>query len=82
MALADILATSSMDTKKEEITEERLRRCLPELRKAIAFFRAYPDIFIDMMKDKDSTFQFYTYQRVFLRTVMRNRYTYAVFPRA
>jgi hypothetical protein len=52
------------------------------LRSLFAFFREYPDILIDFMKGPDSTFNFYHYQRIFLRIVMRHRYTYAVFPRA
>ena len=34
------------------------------------------------MKGPDSTFNFYFYQRIFLRIVMRHRYVYATFPRA
>lgn len=34
------------------------------------------------MKGPDSTFNFYFYQRIFLRVVMRHRYVYATFPRA
>ena len=47
-----------------------------------AFFREYPDLLVDYMKGPDSTFQFYFYQRVFIRIVMRHRYVYATFPRA
>jgi hypothetical protein len=31
---------------------------------------------------KEGEFHFYFYQRVFLRSVMRHQYVYAVFPRA
>lgn len=48
----------------------------------IAFFRWYPDLFVDFAKGPDSTFKFLTYQRVFLRCVMRHRFVYATFPRA
>ena len=34
------------------------------------------------MKGPNSTFNFYFYQRIFLRVVMRHRYVYATFPRA
>lgn len=51
------------------------------LRKLIAYFREYPDIFVDFIKGKDSTFNFLFYQRIFLRIVMRHRYVYATFPR-
>jgi len=52
------------------------------LRDLIAYFREYPDIFVDFIKGKDSTFNFLFYQRIFLRIVMRHRYVYATFPRA
>jgi len=52
------------------------------LRKLIAFFKWYPDLFVDFIKGPDSTFNFLFYQRIFLRIVMRHRYTYATFPRA
>lgn len=75
------LSSSRKEVKKTEISEERLRDCLPELRKMIAFYRKYPDIFIDNIKGPDSTFQFFYYQRIFLRVVMRHRKVYATFPR-
>ena len=55
---------------------------MPELRHSIAFYREYPDIFVDDIKGPDCTFKFYFYQRVFLRIAMRHRKVYAVFPRA
>lgn len=83
MSLKDLLDIS---TKKEVIkqgmTEERMIAAMPELRKAISFYREYPDIFIDDIKGPNSTFKFYFYQRVFLRVVMRHRRVYAVYPRA
>lgn len=79
-ALLDL--SSSKDIIKQGISEERLRKCMPELKKAISFYRAYPDIFIDHIKGPNCVFKFYTYQRVFLRIVMRYKWTYAVYPRA
>ena len=67
---------------KEGMSQERIADQLDNLRSLFAFFREYPDILIDFMKGPDSTFNFYHYQRIFLRVVMRHRYTYAVFPRA
>ena len=55
---------------------------LSKLRELIAYFREYPDIFVDFIKGKDSTFNFLFYQRIFLRIVMRHRYVFATFPRA
>lgn len=68
--------------KKQGMSEQRLMEDLPKLRTLIAFFREYPDIFIDFIKGENSTFKFYQYQRVFLRAVMRHRYAYCTFPRA
>lgn len=83
MSLQNILdLSSSRDVLKTGVSEERLRACLPELRRSIAFYRKYPDLFVDAIKGPDCTFKFYTYQRVFLRAVMRNKFVYAVYPRA
>lgn len=89
MALADILALSEQQgNKKIGISIERIKACLPELRKAIAFYREYPDLYIDFCvsclseeKQKEAL-HLMTYQRIFLRQAMRYRHVYAVFPRA
>jgi hypothetical protein len=47
-----------------------------------SFWRAYPDIFIDMITPPDSNFRLFFYQRIFLRAAMRHRYMYATFTRA
>ena len=83
MNLEELLQLSSeRDYKSQDITEERLLSNINELRRMIAFFRYYPDIFVDFVKGKESTFKFLFYQRIFLRIVMRHRYVYATFPRA
>ena len=83
MSLIDILDQYIQhDTKKQGLSEERLLDQLDNLRYLISFFRKYPDLLVDYMKGPDSTFNFYFYQRVFLRIVMRHRYVYATFPRA
>lgn len=87
MALADLLALSvDKQTLKIGISEERVKACLPELRKAIAFYRQYPDLYIDFCNscapEKQKVLKLYTYQRIFLRQAMRYRHIYAVFPRA
>ncbi len=83
MNLKQLLQLSSnREYQKQGISEERLMANMASLRKLISFFRQYPDIFVDFIKGKDSTFQFLFYQRIFLRIVMRHRYVYATFPRA
>ena len=87
MALSDLLVNGGAQTKIG-ISEERLRAVLPALRDYIAFWREYPDLFVDFLvrgtrtEVKEGEFHFYFYQRVFLRVVMRYQYVYAVYPRA
>ena len=82
MSLQNLLDLSSSRNKKIGISEERVRAIMPEVRNTIAFYREYPDLFVDFVKGPDSNFKFYFYQRVFLRVVMRHRKVYATFPRA
>lgn len=48
MALADILNLSEKG-RKVGISEERIRVILPALRQYVAFWREYPDLFIDFL---------------------------------
>lgn len=69
MALQDLLNLSSQ-RKKIGISEERINAILPVIRQYIAFWREYPDLFVDFMvrgqrtEPKEGEFQFYFYQRV------------------
>ena len=86
MALADLL-TVSQNRKKIGLSEERIEAIKPALRKYIAFWREYPDLFVDFLQDGgnpeiEKKLKFYFYQRVFLRAAMRYKYVYMVFPRA
>ncbi len=83
--LLDITASREISKGlKQGLSEERIKEQLPNLRKLVAFFREYPDLFVDfLLKDNNpNNFHFYFYQRIFLRIVMRHRYVYATFPRA
>ena len=84
MALADLMElSSSKDVKKIGLSEERIRAQIPVLREYIAFWREYPDIFVEFLCGSNpENFKLFFYQRVFLRAVMRHRYAYATFPRA
>ena len=82
MSLQNLLDLSSSRNRKIGISEERIRASMSEIRNNIAFFREYPDLFVDFVKGPDSNFKFYFYQRIFLRIVMRHRKVYATFPRA
>lgn len=77
-----LLLSSNREYRKQGLSEQRLTADMDGLRDLIAYFREYPDIFVDFIKGKDSTFNFLFYQRIFLRIVMRHRYVYATFPRA
>ena len=87
MALQDLLDLSQQ-RKKVGLSEERVSAIIPAARSFIAFWREYPDLFVDFLvrgtrtEIKDGEFKFYFYQRVFLRAAMRHQYLYAVFPRA
>lgn len=85
MALQDLL-NLSQERDKIGLSEERVRAIIPVARQYIAWWREYPDLFVDFMaggdnRPKDSLNLFF-YQRVFLRAAMRYKYVYAVFPRA
>lgn len=84
MALADLMELSlSKNTKKTGISEERIRAQMPIIRQYIAYWREYPDMFVEFLcGNNPENFQLYFYQRLFLRAVMRHRYAYATFPRA
>ena len=88
MALQELLNLSySGDLNKIGISEERITAVKPALRQYFAFWREYPDIFIDFLQrgrdhEKKVSFNLFFYQRVFLRIAMRYKYVYAVYPRA
>lgn len=86
MALQDLLDLSNK-RKKIGLSEERIDAIKPHLRQYIAYWREYPDMFIDFLQDGgdesvDKKLKFYFYQRVFLRAAMRYKYVYMTFPRA
>lgn len=82
MSLAALLDLSnSREVVKDEVSEERLKDNIDEIRKTIAFYREYPDLFVDDIKGPDCTFEFRFTQRIFLRSIMRHRYVYCVFTR-
>ena len=84
MALKDLMELSkSKNTKKTGLSEERIRAQIPVIRDYVAYWREYPDKFVDFLCGSNpENFHLFFYQRVFLRAVMRHRYAYATFPRA
>lgn len=87
MALQDLLAISTQQ-EKIGISEERIAAIKPVLRQYIAFWREYPDMFIDFLQTgrngeiPENGLRFLFYQRCFLRAAMRYKYVYMTFPRA
>lgn len=90
MALKDLLQLSNQ-SKKIGLSEERIMAIVPVATQYIAFWREYPDMFVDFLcngynetkvTEDQSKFKFYFYQRVFLRAAIRYKYVYMVFPRA
>lgn len=83
MALQDLLDLSD-SRKKIGLSEERVRAVISIGRQYIAYWREYPDMFVDYLLEMGNPqdFKFFFYQRVFLRIAMRYQYVYAVFPRA
>jgi hypothetical protein len=85
MALQDLMELSlSKGGKKTGLSEERIRESLPVIRDYIAYWREYPDMFVEFLcgPGNPENFHLFFYQRLFLRAVMRHRYAYATFPRA
>ena len=74
MSLQTLLDLSiNHDQRKIGVSEERIRQVMPQLRKSIAHWRAYPDLLIDEMirienegkkESEKNQFKFYTYQRI------------------
>lgn len=85
MGLKDLLEISNQH-EKIGLSEERIEAIKPVLRQYIAYWREYPDMFVDFLQTgndptRKKNLNFYFYQRVFLRIAVRYRQVYAVFPR-
>lgn len=83
MALKDLMNLEASSVQKIGLSEERIRAVIPKIREYIAFWREYPDLFIDFLLkcNNPKQFRFLFYQRVFMRAAMRHRYFYGTFPR-
>lgn len=84
MALQDLMKLSlSKNSKKQGLSEERILAQKEKIKQYIAYWREYPDMFVDFLCGSNpENFHLFFYQRLFLRAVMRHRYAYATFPRA
>ena len=88
MSLQDLLAipdkVTSSYKEDTEITPELILKDLDRYCSLIAYWRIYPDKFIDYMcsLDPNCHFKFYFYQRMALRCFVRYKNVYATFVRA
>lgn len=87
MALDSILKAAPKAIHGTDDSQERegqITKHLGKLRELIAYWRVYPDRFIDYLcsLNPHNTFHFFFYQRLFLRITMRHQYVYATFVRA
>lgn len=76
VALQDLLGISESKKKKIGLSPERVEAVLPIVRQYVAFWREYPDLFVDFLvrgyetdeerehPKEDGKFRFYFYQRV------------------
>ena len=64
------------------ITPEWLEKNENFLSECWQIFSAYPDVYLDMIKPKDSNFDLFPYQRIFLRACMRYTTIYITAARA
>lgn len=73
----------SQNKNDDDITKEKLVSLLGPMRKLIAFWRQYPDKFVDFLcsLNPDNNFHLRLSQRIFLRSFMRHRRKYYTFPR-
>ena len=64
------------------ITQEWLEKNEDFLTEQWEIFSAYPDIYLDLIKPKESNFELFPYQRIFLRACMRYTNIYITAARA
>ncbi len=68
--------------KDKAVTREHIQENIDILIPYLSYFRSYPDMFVDMISAPDCPFEFFFYQRIFLRTIMRFKYVFVTFNRA
>lgn len=84
MALSNLLKIAAHNKKSvAEIDPKNIEDNLDKYQRIIAYWRMYPDKFVDYMAslNLNNKFQFYPTQRMILRINMRYRTVYEVFSR-
>jgi hypothetical protein len=69
------------DASKKSDSVKSFKLMEKDWRMYLALFRAKPDLFLDFIKDPNSTFFLFFYQRIILRIIFQYRITYLVFAR-
>lgn len=69
--------------KEVDLSEEGLKPYIDDMRQVIAYWRDYPDRFVDYLcsLNPKNTFHMYFFQRFYLRVCARHKYVYATFTR-
>lgn len=80
----ELLSALNIEKAAQKIgmSEERIQEILPIFTEYASLWREYPDLFVDILLPKDSKFNLFFYQRLFLRAAIRHKYCFATFPRA
>lgn len=68
--------------KNVSINVKWLEHNYDNVKKALGHFLLYPDLFLDMITPKNSSFKLFFYQRIMLRVMIRFRYIFIDAPRA
>lgn len=77
-----IWSKSKKPLSSVRVPDETLAKNLDKLTPYLSYFRAYPDMFIDMISASDCPIKLFFYQRMFLRICMRYKYVFVTFNRA
>jgi hypothetical protein len=75
------IETLDNDASKKENSVKSFKAMEKDWTKYLALFRAKPDLFLDFIRDPNSTFFLFFYQRIILRIIFQYRITYLVFAR-
>lgn len=85
MSLQDLLQVVNKQEHfgRTEISKDKIKEHLSDYQDIIAYWRKYPDKFVDYLcsLNPDNSFRFYISQRIYLRIVMRYKTVYATFSR-
>lgn len=83
---SDVIQKGQRDNVEIEkgvvLTTSWLKEHQEQVESMLAYFTAYPDLFLDMIKPVEDDFDLFFYQRIALRAMMRYKEVYITAPRA